>query len=148
MSGTKYQPIKSNLQVYPVRFLPDEDLKECLKRFVQDADLKAPFILTCCGSLKRAKIRLADAEVGKDNKTITLDGRYEIISLVGTLNGNGHLHISLADDKGQLIGGHVVSDLIIYTTAEVVIGECNDTLFSRDTCDKSGWDELVVTKKN
>lgn len=70
------------------------------------------------------------------------------MSLVGTINDTGHLHISLADCKGEVIGGHVMKDLIIYTTAEVVIGECNDALFSREVCDKSGWDELVVSKRN
>lgn len=70
------------------------------------------------------------------------------MSLVGTLNQPGHLHISLADSKGQVIGGHVMEDLIIYTTAEVIIGECNDISFSREPCDKSGWDELVISKRN
>lgn len=70
MSENKYQPLKSNLQVYPVRFLPNDDLKECLHKFVEDANLKAPFILTCCGSLKKATIRLANAEINKKNDIV------------------------------------------------------------------------------
>ena len=77
---------------------------------------------------------------------MTYQGPFEIVSLVGTLSGGvgGHLHISLSDNKGQVVGGHVVGDLVIYTTAEVVIGECEGVRFEREMDRETGYDELVV----
>jgi len=50
------------------------------------------------------------------------EGPFEIVSLVGVIaSPHAHLHISLSDSKGQVIGGHLVEDDIIYTTAEVNI---------------------------
>ncbi|KAK7487116.1 hypothetical protein BaRGS_00021611, partial [Batillaria attramentaria] len=73
-------------------------------------------------------------------------GPFEIVSLVGTLSGGegGHLHISLSDDKGAVIGGHVVGDLYVHTTAEVVIGECAGLAFAREHDVMTGYDELKV----
>lgn len=78
----------------------------------------------------------------------TFDNFYEILSLSGTLAGErGHLHISLGDKDGNVIGGHVMGDLMVYTTAEVVIADCTDCLFTREMDADTGFQELVVTKK-
>lgn len=77
-------------------------------------------------------------------QVIHLSGRYEIVSLVGTLNRDAHLHISLSDAEGRTIGGHVLGDLEVFTTAEVVIGEAADLLFIREMDDQTGFPELVV----
>jgi hypothetical protein len=68
---------------------------------------------------------------------------------MGTLSGGegGHLHICLSDKEGKVIGGHVIGDLIIFTTAEVVIGECEAATFQREICKLSGWGELVVVPR-
>jgi len=72
-------------------------------------------------------------------------GPFEIVSLVGTLSGdNGHLHISLSDAHGHMIGGHVIGGLYIFTTAEIVIGECVDLKFTREHDDFTGFHELVI----
>ena len=79
---------------------------------------------------------------------ITLDGRHEIVSLVGTLSGSSkHLHASLANEKGEVIGGHVMDEMIVFTTAEFVIGECTQLTFSREMDDRTGFQELVVRSK-
>lgn len=78
----------------------------------------------------------------------TYEGHYEIISLVGTISANGHLHGSLSDKDGHVIGGHIVGDLFVYTTAEIVIGECSALKFKREHDYQSGYKELVVEKKN
>ena len=77
---------------------------------------------------------------------VTYEGPFEIVSLVGTVSGGegGHLHISLSDSKGKVIGGHVVGDLFIYTTAEVVLGECERVRFEREDDKETGYNELVV----
>ncbi|XP_076443080.1 bifunctional protein GlmU-like [Babylonia areolata] len=122
------------------RFTPGQELCQCLHRLVKSHDLKAAFVLTCVGSLKKATLRLADSV-----SIVTYNGPFEIVSLVGTLSGGeGHLHISLSDSEGRVIGGHVVDDLIIHTTAEVVIGECEGNKFEREKDDSTGYNELVV----
>jgi len=78
---------------------------------------------------------------------IEVKGRHEIVSLVGTLAGEGHLHASLADKDGHVVGGHVMGNMEVFTTAEVVIGNCDMLSFTREMDDETGFDELVVTEK-
>lgn len=51
------------------------------------------------------------ANCSKDNKneTVSLDERFEIVSLTGTLSRHGaHLHIAIADFQGNVVGGHLM----------------------------------------
>ncbi|KAF6735779.1 Bifunctional protein GlmU [Oryzias melastigma] len=134
----------SNLQVYAVRLRPGQEILGSLQAFVEERRLQAPFIMTCVGSVTKATLRLANASATNTNEVIHLSGRYEIVSLVGTLNRDAHLHISLSDAEGRTIGGHVLGDLEVFTTAEVVIGEAADLLFIREMDDQTGFPELVV----
>ncbi len=80
-------------------------------------------------------------------QVLTLEGKHEIVSLVGTLSDGGHLHASLADDKGGVVGGHVLGDMVVFTTAEVVIGECSQLMFNREMDTRTGFHELVISPK-
>ena len=74
-----------------------------------------------------------------------MNDRHEIVSLVGTLSdGNSHLHVSLSDAKGGVVGGHVVGNMVMFTTAEVVIGECEQITFKREMDQRTGFPELTV----
>ena len=42
--------------------------------------------------------------------------------------------------------GHVVGDMIIFTTAEVVLGDCQGAKFTREMDSRTGFPELVVQK--
>ncbi|XP_067681043.1 bifunctional protein GlmU-like [Haliotis asinina] len=138
------QAIGSPLICYPIRLRPKQDIQQAMVDFVKMNGLKAAFVVTCCGSVTKAKLRMADSTTIKE-----LTGHFEIVSLVGTLSGgeNGHLHISLSDPEGHVIGGHVVGDLIVYTTAEVVIGECTGAKFKREDDLETGYDELAIYRK-
>ena len=76
-----------------------------------------------------------------------MNDRFEIVSLVGTLAGSGHLHTSLADAKGAVLGGHVVGDMVVFTTAEIVIGECEQITFKRELDPRTGFGELTVNSR-
>ena len=76
-----------------------------------------------------------------------LKEKMEICSLVGTLGAGGHLHIVLGREDGSTISGHVIGDLEVFTTAEVVIGECQDIVFQRSFDSRTGFDELTVQKR-
>ena len=79
---------------------------------------------------------------------MTYHEHFEICSLVGTLSGEaGHLHIVLGRQDGSTLSGHVVGDCEIFTTAEVVIGECQQAAFTRPHDHRTGFDELHVTKR-
>lgn len=131
------------MKTFALRLRPGEDLKQELTKFIKENNLQAGFILTCVGSLKRATLRLADETITKD-----FEKRFEITSLVGTLSQDGvHLHISLGDENGNGIGGHVKDGCLIYTTAEIVIGELEDLTFSRKFDLETKFDEFVVSKK-
>lgn len=130
------------MKTYAFRLSPNQDLRLELDKFVESKKIKAAVILTCVGNLKKVILRMAG---GKDIKTLT--GSFEVVSLVGTLEkGNSHLHISIADNKGKVIGGHLRQGSLVGVTAEVVIGELDRTIFSRKFDNKTGYDELVVKK--
>lgn len=67
---------------------------------------------------------------------------------MGTLGQDGaHLHATLGRANGSTLSGHVVGDLKVQTTAEIVLGECITEVFSRKFDESTGYDELVVTKR-
>lgn len=75
------------------------------------------------------------------------NGNFEIVSLVGTLSDGGHLHTSLSDQNGSVIGGHVIGNMVVYTTAEVMIGNCVGAVFKRIQDAKTGYQELSIEKE-
>lgn len=42
------------------------------------------------------------------------------------------------------LGGHLMGEALVFTTAEIVLGELRDVSFGREHCALSGWPELVV----
>ena len=43
-----------------------------------------------------------------------------------------------------MVGGHVLGDMVVFTTAEVVIGECEQVTFKREMDPRTGFGELTV----
>ncbi len=128
-----------------IRLAPHQDLKKELLKVASNS--KAGFVITCVGSLEQVNIRFANQENGT-----LLKGHFEILSLVGTFSDSGaHLHISVADSTGRTIGGHLLNDSLIYTTAEIVIGELTDLQFDRIVDSTYEYEELSIKprpKKN
>jgi predicted DNA-binding protein with PD1-like motif len=128
------------MKYYALRLHPGQDVKNEITVFTKKQQIKAGIVLTCIGSLSSARLRLAD-----ENVTKKLEEKFEILSLQGTLSQDGcHLHISISDSEGSVIGGHLLDGCIIYTTAEIVIGEVDDLTFSREYDPQTGFDELKV----
>jgi len=50
---------KSALMCYALRLKPGEELYSSLLKYKKENNLQAPFIMTCCGSLTKATLRLA-----------------------------------------------------------------------------------------
>ena len=126
------------MHTHALRLHPGQDLRLALEERARE--LAAGCVLTCVGSLARARLRLAGGD-----EVLELAGPLEIVALVGTLSPDGpHLHGSFADARGEVRGGHVLAGCIVGTTAEIVIGELEGLTFARELDPATGWRELVV----
>jgi predicted DNA-binding protein with PD1-like motif len=133
----------STSTVHVFRLKPHEDLKKALVAWARQHKIKAAVILTCAGSLEQYALRFANQENGTVKK-----GHFEIVSLTGTFSGeSAHIHMSVSDSTGLTIGGHLLDNNLIYTTAEIAIAELNDVTFDRETDSTYGYKELVVRRR-
>ncbi|NJK39077.1 MAG: DNA-binding protein [Oscillatoriales cyanobacterium RM2_1_1] len=128
------------MKVLPLRLRPDQDLRLSLEASVKAHQIQAGFILTAVGSLTQATLRLAD-----QSDDICVQQKFEIVSLGGTLSIYGiHLHLAVADSRGQTLGGHLQAGCLIYTTAEIVLGISETHVFYRPIDPETGFRELDV----
>jgi uncharacterized protein len=142
-----FPSLPSKITAHVFRLRPRQDFIEELMLWAKQKEIKAGAILSVVGSLRQIHLRYADETIGENQ-----EGKFEIVSLVGTFSElKCHLHVSVSDGKGQTIGGHMLAGNLIYTTAEVVVGELDDLIFTRVkdeiSTGGSGWDELVVVSK-
>jgi predicted DNA-binding protein with PD1-like motif len=125
---------------FALRLEPGDDLRLKLMEFATRHNLHAAYVITCVGSLKAVALRFADQK-----GATVLEGPFEIVSLVGTLSPDGpHLHVSVSDATGRTFGGHLAEGSIVYTTAEVVIGELPGARFTRQTDPVTTYKELKI----
>ena len=128
------------MKQFTKRLTPGQDLKGEIEKIVQEKSIRAGCILSIAGSLKKATLRLADGK-----KVQSWSKQFEIISGTGTVSKNGcHIHISLADAKGQVIGGHLKEGCTINTTAEIVLIIFNKVEYKRRFDNQTGYEELEV----
>jgi predicted DNA-binding protein with PD1-like motif len=87
--------------------------------------------------------------LANQSESVSLDHKYEIVSLVGTFaeSSGAHLHLSVSDSTGNTIGGHLMDGNLIYTTAELVLGEAMDVQFKRELDPITTYKELKVEKR-
>ena len=131
----------SAARFYALRLLPGQEVFTGLHTFVQQHQLHAAWIAGCTGSLTDVALRYA----GQD-ATTQLTGTFEVISLNGTLELTGeHLHLSVSDPQGAMLGGHMMPGCTVRTTLELVIGELDALAFTRQPCPLSGYDELHIS---
>jgi uncharacterized protein len=131
---------RSTLETLALRLPPDVDLRQTLKSIAHTENITAGIILSGIGSLKTVALRFA----GQNTHT-TIDGKHEILMIAGTIGTEGtHLHMSVANAQGQVIGGHVVDGCIIYTTAEITIGILPNVQFQRELDQRTGFAELTI----
>ncbi len=129
-----------NAKVHAFRLSAGDDLKTEILNWAQKKSVSAGAVVTCVGSLKVANLRLADGKTGT-----TFNGPFEICSLVGTFSkSGGHFHVSLSDNSGKVIGGHLLEGNRIHTTAELVLMEIEHVSFERQQDENTGYLELVV----
>jgi predicted DNA-binding protein with PD1-like motif len=132
------------IKAHPLRLKPGADLKKEIEAYVKAAHIQAGWIVTCAGSLTQYNIRFANQPEGG-----TGNGHFEIVSLTGTVSANGsHIHLSISDSTGKTIGGHLLGNNIIYTTAEIILQEDDNFVFTREKDGTTPWEELQIKKKD
>ncbi|MBE9636624.1 DUF296 domain-containing protein [Salipiger pacificus] len=120
-----------------LRLLPGDDLRSALDLAFRAEREHAGFVVACVGSLSKVCLRPAGLDT-----PMALEVTLEIVSLSGTFSENGpHLHISVSDSKGTMLGGHLLEGSIVRTTAEVVIGLA-PVHFRRMVDPRTGYPEL------
>jgi uncharacterized protein len=130
------------IKVHAFRLHPGNDLKREIDAFVVANQIRAGWISCGVGSLTGYNIRFANQSEGSKGA-----GHFEMVSLMGTVSLNGsHIHISISDSTGQTIGGHLLEENFIYTTAEIIIQEADNLAFSREYHKETGWKELEVKR--
>ena len=130
-------------QTHAIRLLPGADLKQSIQDFAAVQKIEAGWVLTCVGSLRTTSLRFANqADITR------LNGYFEIVSLTGTISANGcHLHCCVSDETGNTTGGHLMEGSIVYTTAEIILGESKKHRFTREKDMETGHNELLIANK-
>jgi predicted DNA-binding protein with PD1-like motif len=135
--------MEKKINIHAIRLKPGDDLRSELQDFVVFNAIQAGWVMSCAGSLSQFCIRFANQDKG-----VTEKGYYEVIGLSGTLSMYGsHLHIGISNDKGDMIGGHLLEGCTVYTTAEIIIGESLELSFVREKDSLTGWNELQILKQ-
>ena len=72
-----------------------------------------------------------------------ITGELEVCSFSGTLAKHGlHLHLSVADRDGAMVGGHLLPGCIVRTTMELVIQQIEGVRMARAKDMVTTYDEL------
>jgi predicted DNA-binding protein with PD1-like motif len=120
-----------------LRLNPGDDLRGTL-----EAGGRTGFVVAGIGSLSHAQLRFA----GEPGPT-RLEGPLEILTLSGSLTADGaHLHASLSDAAGRVVGGHVCAGCEVRTTAELLVAPLPAGALAREFDAATGFAELIVRR--
>jgi len=121
-----------------------DDLREGIERLVKQHDVQAGCILSMVGGLTKAHLRMAGSE--PDNQIMKeYNEPFEIVSGTGTLSPDGcHIHVSLSDQTGSVIGGHLLAGCSVALTAEIILIAFDDVRYAREMDGGTGFPELVI----
>lgn len=135
------------MKEYAIRLEKGVDLKKTIEEVAKTNAFDTVVVLSGVGSVSQVKIRLAKASSNSSNY-IDVKEDFEIVSLTGTVScGKAHLHISLADEIGDVIGGHLCEGTIINTTCELVLGVLEEYESTRKYDSNTGFSEIEFRKK-
>jgi uncharacterized protein len=124
--------------VHVLRLLPGEDIRASLEGWARSAGIEGAGIVSAVGSLSVAHLRYA----GRADGLVT-SGDLEVCGLSGTISKHGlHLHLSIADRDGAMLGGHLLAGSVVRTTLELVIQEIGGVRLLRTPDPRTTYDEL------
>ena len=110
---------------YVIRLDRGEEIVESLKKIADKENIKLAY-LTGIGAVGKVTAGVFDTKE-KVFKGHTWEGDLEVVSIGGNINTmNGetyvHFHISVADEQGNVFGGHL-QEAVISGTGELVLTE-------------------------
>jgi len=128
------------------RLKPGQLLKETIENLAREKQIGAGVLLSVVGGLGKTVLRMVGSD--SNNQTVkTWDGPFEIVAGTGTICIDGcHIHISVSDKDGNVIGGHLKDGCVVKYTAEVIIGIFDEVTFARKPDSETGFDELIVSE--
>ncbi|WBS05835.1 DNA-binding protein [Pseudoduganella sp. SL102] len=126
------------MHAQPLRLGPGDDVRGAIEALLRPHG--AAFVLQGIGSLSVARLRFAGRPQADE-----LVGDIEILTLAGSVSPDGaHLHMTIADADGQVLGGHVAPGCTVRTTVELLAAVLPAHVFGRKVDPATGYPELVV----
>jgi predicted DNA-binding protein with PD1-like motif len=130
----------ATLSPLPLRLNPGDDLRAAVVAALAASGERAGFVLQGIGSLSVAQLRYAGVP-----QPAELRGDLEILTLAGSVSPDGaHLHMSVSDAQGRVLGGHVGPGCIVRTTAELLLALLPGQRFTREHDPQTGYPELKI----
>lgn len=126
-----------------LRLQPGDDVRRSLQEWAQANAVDAASITCVVGSLTHAHLRYANRADG-----IVTTADLEVLSLSGTISRHGmHLHMSVGDRNGNVLGGHLLDGCVVRTTLELTVQEINGLRMLRSRDEQTGYEELDTERK-
>lgn len=134
--------MENNIRQITVRLKTGEDLREGIDRVIKENNISAGALLSIVGSLSKTSLRMPGGKIVRD-----WDGEVEIVSGTGTVSINGsHIHMTVSDSDGKVVGGHLVKGCIVRTTAEIVLLSFRGVEYKRVFDPDTGFAELQINQ--
>jgi predicted DNA-binding protein with PD1-like motif len=131
-------------KIHVFRVMPGQELLTGITTYCRQNNVTSGVIIGIIGSVTKVKLNYL-LKLPGDYKTIEYTGPLEIVCAQGTValkEGNLMLHIHMQLSSPEIShGGHVV-DAMIFSTAEVTIGEL-DYQLNRTLDQYTGLNELI-----
>lgn len=131
-------------KIHVFRVMPGQELLTGITTYCGQNNVTSGVIIGIIGSVTKVKLNYL-LKLPGDYKTIEYTGPLEIVCAQGTValkEGNLMLHIHMQLSSPEIShGGHVV-DAMIFSTAEVTIGEL-DYQLNRTLDQYTGLNELI-----
>jgi predicted DNA-binding protein with PD1-like motif len=126
------------MHALPLRLKPGDDLRGAIEAALKGQP--AAFVLQGIGSLSVVRLRYAGRPQPEE-----LRGDYEILTIAGAVAPDGaHLHMTVSDADGQVLGGHVAPGCIVRTTVELLAATLPTQAFRREHDAATGYPELAI----
>lgn len=126
---------------YVLKVEDGENLFESLEKFMKTEAISSGVILAGIGMLMEFELGYFD---GKDYHKEKYKNPHELVSMKGTIaDGILHIHASLANERYELIGGHLFS-ATTFILNEIFIQKLEKVKMRRVKNQKTGLMELVI----
>ncbi|MEG1775756.1 MAG: DNA-binding protein [Clostridia bacterium] len=128
------------MKAHVFRLHRGDDLYLSIAGYAREHAISAGYIACCVGCVSRARVRDASGITLRD-----IAQEMEIVSVTGTVSAaRCHLHIALSKEDLSTVGGHLTEGCLVNTTAEVVLCELENFVFSKEYDAQTGYDELAI----